>query len=174
MWGQNWGELIWGGAAAVPTIGGGALILLLGISLGVGISRINRVPRWLSVSIAFCFVAVPLVGLAAGADLQYFFSNGTPADADEVNANFDVLAQDSESQDARLSVLESGGSNIEYYGCTWSPCVDSPSYQFCGAGRVMVGIDMPEYGGNEGSCNTNSTTGADDYRIRCCQLRVLY
>lgn len=59
-----------------------------------------------------------------------------------------------------------------YYGCVWSACVDAPSYQHCGQGYVMVGIDVPEFGGNEGSCNTNSISGPDDYRIRCCRVGV--
>ena len=56
--------------------------------------------------------------------------------------------------------------------CVFTPCTDSPSFVQCPIGKVMVGIDMPEYGGNEGSCNTNSTTGPDDFRIQCCDLKV--
>ena len=34
-------------------------------------------------------------------------------------------------------------------------------------------IDMPEFGGHEGSCNT-AITGSDDYQLRCCRPQTVY
>lgn len=74
------------------------------------------------------------------------------------------------------SILEKSTTSwtylTNYAGCHWSPCVDAPRYIHCGQGSVMVGIDMPEFGGNEGSCNSSSITGKDDFRIRCCRVTV--
>lgn len=45
--------------------------------------------------------------------LPYTFSNGERADADEVNANFSTLADESNAQDTRITTLESGGAQGE-------------------------------------------------------------
>ena len=60
----------------------------------------------------------------------------------------------------------------DFESCVFTACVDSPENVQCPIGKVMVGIDLPEYGGNEGSCNTDPTTGVDDFRIQCCDLKV--
>lgn len=56
--------------------------------------------------------------------------------------------------------------------CEWSLCRDAPHLIQCPAGKLMVAIDMPEFGGDEGSCNTASVNGADDFRILCCDLKI--
>jgi hypothetical protein len=86
MWGQNWGQLVWGKAAAVPVLGWwGAL--LLGAVLGVlGVRFLRKVPprtaAWFVMALAL------LIPLAAAANLPFTFTNGTVADANQVNANF--------------------------------------------------------------------------------------
>jgi len=55
--------------------------------------------------------------------------------------------------------------------CEWSLCFDAPQLIQCPVGRVMVAIDIPEFGGNEGSCNPTDN-GVDDIRILCCDLKI--
>ncbi len=175
MWEELWGQMVWGGTTPVPTIGAVGVVLLVGILLGAGYARGRFTPRVVATSVVTLMLVVPLFAVAAGVVVPHVFSNGSIADADEVNANFSALEVDSSDQDARLTALEGdldAGLTISYFDCIWTACVDSPRYSFCPAGRVMVGIDMPEFGGNEGSCNTSATTGPDDYRLRCCRLRT--
>lgn len=96
MWGENWGTMIWGNAATQVPLSMPALLvmgaILLGLGMALGTSRGAR--RWLVMA------AVVLLPLAAVAQQSLFvFSNGTVADATEVNSNFSQL-------DTRLGDLE--------------------------------------------------------------------
>ena len=89
MWGEVWGTLVWRGAAAVPFMGPGGW-LLLGAVLGVvGWSMLGRHPRIAGASVAIALLAVPVVGIAL--TVPHAFTNGTVADADQVNANFQAV-----------------------------------------------------------------------------------
>lgn len=101
--------------------------------------------------------------------VPHTFSNGTLAVAGEVNANFDALAAESDEHDAQLGALEN--ATVGFANCSYTPCVDSPELVLCPAGQVMVGIDIPEFAGDEGSCNP-VPIGTDDFRVRCCDLVV--
>jgi len=50
-----------------------------------------------------------LPGRADQVSVPHIFVNGQSADANEVNANFSVLADESNDQDQRIDSLESGG-----------------------------------------------------------------
>ena len=52
-------------------------------------------------------VAIPAAAYAAVIGMPHTFSNGTIADANEVNANFGSLVTESNAQDTRLAALES-------------------------------------------------------------------
>ena len=94
-WGENWGTMIWGSAAAVPSmgwLGGGLLVALLVVT---GLWRMKRVSRQVGLTLSL-FILVPLLiaphittwnGLT-----WYTFINGEVANADEVNQNFSALA----------------------------------------------------------------------------------
>ncbi len=62
-----------------------------------------------------CLGAAVVLGAAASyaatISVPYKFVNGTIADADEVNANFDVLEMESNDQDARIGALEASQSD---------------------------------------------------------------
>jgi hypothetical protein len=117
-WGESWGTMVWGATvAAVPTMGwlGGGL--LVGLLASLGIRRIRRVSTGLVLLLALAYapiaeaqVSVPNTltnGSVAEADamnenfealrnavavtVPNTFVNGTPADANEVNANFQAL-----------------------------------------------------------------------------------
>jgi hypothetical protein len=90
MWGQNWGQMIWGQLAAVPAVDfGGAL--LLGALLGVVAVRSLRGARPRTIATVLLGLAL-LVPLSARAVTLITFTNGTVADANQVNANFAALA----------------------------------------------------------------------------------
>ena len=85
-WGEDWGTLTWGAAiAAVPTMGwlGGGL--LVGLLASLGLRRIRRVSTGLGLLLALAYAPV---AEAQTVSVPNTFSNGSVADADEVNANF--------------------------------------------------------------------------------------
>lgn len=89
MWLQDWGSMLWGGAA-VPVLGPLGL-LLLGALLGGAAVLYPRVASRATTTLTVLAIAVvPLIALAVS--LPHSFVNGTVADADEVNANFEALA----------------------------------------------------------------------------------
>jgi hypothetical protein len=85
MWGQTWGQLVWGQTASVPSLGGwGTLVLgvLLGMTAVLALRRVGA--RAAGVLVLAVALIVPIAARA----LPFTFANGTIADADQVNANF--------------------------------------------------------------------------------------
>jgi hypothetical protein len=89
MWGQSWGQMIWGQVQAVPALGFWGTILLGAVLGALGTRRLRgaRPRRAAAVALAVAL----LVPISARA-LPFVFSNGTVADATQVNANFAALA----------------------------------------------------------------------------------
>ncbi len=90
MWGELWGSMIWGGAA-VPLMSPGGLMLLMGAILAIGVAMRRRHARWAVLALAALVLVVPI---AADTDTLFGlidFTNGTIADANDVNANFDAV-----------------------------------------------------------------------------------
>ena len=108
MWGENWGEMIWGSASSASAVQvplGPWSLILLGFMLGlcaVYASR-NRKARMFTLTIV---LLVPLVSTIA-ATLPHTFSNGTPANADQVNANFEALLTSVNTLEQRVEMMES-------------------------------------------------------------------
>ena len=90
-WGENWGVMVWGAApSAVPSIDGLGLGLLALVLIGLAVRGLrSRATLGLMVLASF-------VGAADLAEAQVTipntFTDGTPALASEVNANFEALA----------------------------------------------------------------------------------
>jgi hypothetical protein len=87
MWGQNWNTMIWGGvgAGAVPALGFW-LTLLLGVALGAtGLFLVRKGHTRTVVLLGVVLVVVAPISAVA---VPFTFSNGTTADATQVNANF--------------------------------------------------------------------------------------
>ena len=111
MWGaENWGSMVWGGITPVPVpltspIG---IVILVAALIGCGIvslrSRLPKYTTWLSVGM---LLIVPITAYAAIISVPNTFTNGTIADATEVNANFDGIVSESNAQHARIAALES-------------------------------------------------------------------
>ena len=90
MWGTNWGEMIWGGGVAPATsvpFSAWALISL-GVIIGVigTLASRNRSMRVFSIMLVSMLPA-----LAVALVLPHTFTNGTIADANQVNANFSAI-----------------------------------------------------------------------------------
>ncbi len=98
MWSQNWGTMIWGSASApVPSLGPLGL-LLLALSLMLLGAVFLRTPRAVRIVSKLALVVALLVPITAIA-VPYTFTNGTVANAQQVNANFAAL-------ETRLAALE--------------------------------------------------------------------
>ena len=94
-WGENWGEMTWGSVAAVPTLGWLGLVLLLALLVVTVFWKMKRVSLQagvtLSVFLLVPFLMAPHITTWEGLT-WYTFINGEPADANEVNGNFEALA----------------------------------------------------------------------------------
>lgn len=94
-WGENWGEMMWGSVAAVPTLGWLALVLLLALLVVTVFWKMKRVSLQagvtLSVLLLVPFLMAPHI-TTWGGGAWYTFINGEAADADQVNQNFSALA----------------------------------------------------------------------------------
>lgn len=101
MWGTGrWGELVWGGLSvpSLPFIGLVALMLGCFIAGGYFLRPGSGRPRrWVAATLVF------LLPLAVAA-VPYTFTNGTIAEAPQVNANFAVLDAAIASLQNRLGV----------------------------------------------------------------------
>lgn len=88
MWGQSWGQLIWGNGVgkpfAAPAVGLWG-VLLFGFLLGVVAVVLLRSGRRTGLGL---FLLLLLIPISAVAGVPNVFTNGTVADANQVNANF--------------------------------------------------------------------------------------
>jgi hypothetical protein len=102
MWGEDWLTMIWGGIP-LPMMGPLGWTLLVGALAGAAVVLYPRPLSKTKTSVVLLVIAiVPLVAIAQ-VTLPHTFSNGTVADADEVNANFDAVVTELDTQDARLT-----------------------------------------------------------------------
>ena len=97
-WGENWGEMVWGSSAppaAVPMTGWPGLFLLLTVLLVTALWKMKRMPHQVGLTLSvFLLVPVliaPHISTWTGTS-WYTFINGEVADANEVNGNFEALA----------------------------------------------------------------------------------
>lgn len=93
MWGlENWGEMVWGSPAAVPLLGPvGIAALISSFLLGAYLVKNRKRFRSFATLVAVVLLVLPMAAIAT-ISLPHVFTNGTVADADEVNANLDALA----------------------------------------------------------------------------------
>ena len=84
-WGESWGSMVWGSVAAVPTMGwlGGGL--LVGLLASLGMRRIRRVSTGLGLLLALAYAPV---AEAQTVSVPNTFTNGSPADANQVQRQF--------------------------------------------------------------------------------------
>src|SRR5262249_23524438 len=83
----KWGQMVWGGATAVPGLGPWTA-MLLGCLLGVVGVLALRSARKLGLVVTLLVLFVPIAALAS---VPFIFVNGTVADANQINRNFASL-----------------------------------------------------------------------------------
>ncbi len=88
MWGENWGHFHWGSPVNMPALGPVGF-LILGCLLGVSGVLLLRSGRKTAGALAAFLVLVPFTAFAT--TVPFIFTNGTVADATQVNANFTAL-----------------------------------------------------------------------------------
>jgi len=137
-WGENWGTMVWGSVAAVPTMGKlGVLVLALGIG-GFAARAIKRGRA--AASLFVIGLVLPMVSPSANAQtVPNTFSYGSVADADQVNANFEALR-------ASLST-----------GLTTYPPYDCFRGGFCGVDGFNSGFYI-SHTGVSSACGTDIST----------------
>ena len=142
MWGiDDWGAMLWGGSSQVPLMSplGVAVLVILLVAGGVVMQR-RHAPRWAIWALGAALV-IPLAAYAGTTALPNTFTNGTVADANEVNANFDALVAELNSQNARIAALEALHSPP-------SACASAP----CFSGVVCTDDPPPSTGYTCGAC----------------------
>lgn len=103
-WGEYWGEMLWNGTPNVPILPGGWAVLAVALLLAAGFIRLRSRRHGVALVLALC--AVPLLARAGTLEIPNVFTNGTVADANDVNDNFNAVAVESDAQDARIAALE--------------------------------------------------------------------
>jgi hypothetical protein len=126
MWNELWGVMQWGGAAQVPMLPFTKVLIiavLLGVMAGVML-RGRQLPRWVTYSLGLALLLLP----ATAFGVPHVFTNGTVANAQEVNVNFATL-ENSVNQVATRPL------NCQTYGGTSGPS----SVAQCPGDRVATG-----------------------------------
>jgi len=105
-WGENWGSMIWGSVAAVPSLEGVGVWLLVISLFGAAAWRLRR----RSTHASLMLVLLPLLPLLMAPHYTnwHAFTNGSVADADDVNENFDTLESEIELVKSELALLRLG------------------------------------------------------------------
>ena len=117
MWGSGtWGQMIWGGPGeAVPLLAPGGLLLLVVLMIASTSIALRRGHSTLSISLFVLALLVPIAGYAASVAVPNVFTNGTIADADEVNANFDAVAVAINDNDTKVDAVSAlFGANTSF------------------------------------------------------------
>jgi hypothetical protein len=131
--------MIWGRqtTAAVPALPGGMLLLLAGLLLFVGyrMGRRRRAPRWMAVAVGLGLALVPLAVVHATSTfgVPFTFTNGTVADATQVNSNFTAVANELNALRNQTAVV----GECEFQGR------DTLTRVVCGFGGGGASIDNP-------------------------------
>jgi hypothetical protein len=113
VWGQSWGTLIWGGEQhAVPAMSSWtlALLSLALLALGYRMGKRRRAPLWLPWATGVVAALLPVAIVRASTfTVPVPFSNGTVADATQVNQDLNAIAAEVDSlrkQTASISECE--------------------------------------------------------------------
>jgi hypothetical protein len=96
-------RLVWGGVPSVPALGFWTAVALGAVLLVIGQRLVARGANRRTLGLAAFLLALVLPAGAAMASLPFSFTNGTVADATQVNTNFSSL-------DSRVTALEGKGN----------------------------------------------------------------
>jgi hypothetical protein len=135
--------MIWGGQQAVPALSGGMLLLLSLLLLVVGyrMGKRARAPRWLPWLTGLGAALLPTaVVRAATFTVPVVFSNGTIADAKQVNQDMSAIAAEIDSLRKPTAVVTE---------CEFRPRIGTAGY-VCGMGPGGAVITDGNNGGMVG------------------------
>jgi len=123
MWGQNWSTMIWTAASAVPAIQFWGAMALGAALMFFGSQAVKRgaSPRAIGLIALVIASVLPITG--ALASLPFTFTNGTIADANQVNSNFNSLdSRVSGLQTNALTTISSSNLNLtDSSTADWEP-----------------------------------------------------
>jgi hypothetical protein len=155
MWGQHWDTMIWGRAASVPALSWWGVLLLGAVLGGVGVQYLRKArPRTIGLTVLALALAIPLSARA----LPFTFTNGTVADANQVNANFAALVPVTGFSETRQAAAM-GQENVlgpsftapramtcvMSIGVDWIPQQPSSIVAFASAIKVENGVLTPAF-----------------------------
>ena len=162
-WGENWGTMVWGSVAAVPTMGwlGGGLLVGLLASLGMRRSRRGSTGLVLLLALAYAPVA------EAQVSVPNIFTDGTPALASEVNEHFQALASAVNASDcATAADVVCNPSAVSCPACPSCPDCGSSDFFDQGFNTGAASVDITS--DNAAVCTTAGGTydaGADSCSV---------
>jgi hypothetical protein len=133
MWGQKWGSMVWGGVHTVPALSTGMLIALAVLLLVIGyrMGRQRRAPRWLALVVGVGAALLPVAVVQATTfTVPFTFTNGSIADANQVNQNFSTVATEIDRLRKQTAVLGD---------CAFHPRISSVQWQ-CALGQGGASI----------------------------------
>jgi hypothetical protein len=106
-WGNEvWGVMIWGDASPLPGLGFLGLAALIAVLAATATWTLRRRRTGLALTSMLVLLAIPLAVAAGTLTLPNTFLNGTIADANQVNANFDAVKTEVDDNDGRITTLE--------------------------------------------------------------------
>lgn len=184
-WGENWGEMIWGSVAAVPTLGWMGLVLLLALLLVTVFWKMKRVSLkagvTLSVLLLVPFLMAPHITTWNGLT-WYTFISGEVADAGQVNQNFSALA-DTLDVTVPNSFANSGIADANEVNANFEAlrlAVDTFTNDFAAATQATqtAGSNACTQAGGTWNAETGDCTAASNYNCFvggfCSQAAIAY
>jgi hypothetical protein len=156
-WGEPWGTLVWGaGVPAVPLLDGWGLSLLLIAVCLVGAYWTRRSRPGLAVSSLVVALVIPLAVAAGTVTVPNTFINGTAADADAVNANFDAVKTAVDDNDSRITTAQSTADSNSA-GISLSAPVISGNTSNISTNTAGISSSATAISGNTSNISTNTT-----------------
>ena len=116
--GEAWGVMLWGGQpASVPAMSWLGLLVLAVMLSTAALWALRRRRTGLGLAVQLVLLAMPLAMASGTVTLPNAFTNGTVADANEVNANFAAVKAAVDQNENRLAVLEGGSPAVRFEDC---------------------------------------------------------
>ncbi len=128
MWGiANWGEMIWGGASSpLPLMSPFGFLVLAALLIATGVVMQRRhAPQWAMWTLGAVVILIPLAAYAGTIGMPYTFTNGTIADADEVNANFGAVETAVNDNDGRITTAQGSADSAMSNAATAQSAADA-------------------------------------------------